>query len=98
MSITAVQIENRSWEVLGIHYVRVDLHPMNSNQSYVSKLAYPFEHPIITSPEFNVVQPGDTFRLNIDPVDVPPKSVAKITIHVRSKSGRYGSTVQEIVP
>jgi hypothetical protein len=98
ISITGVQIENHGWEVLGIQSVRVDLHPVNSNQSYRSILAYPFDYPIITSSEFNVVQPGDIFRLHIDPVDVPPESAAKVTIHVRSESGRYGSIVQEIVP
>ena len=98
ISITGVQIENHGGEVLGIQSVGVDLHPVNSNQSYRSILAYPFDYLIITSSEFNVVQPGDIFRLHIDPVDVPPESAAKVTIHVRSESGRYGSIVQEIVP
>lgn len=98
ISIVAVEITNHGGETLGIHHVQVNLSFVNSKESYESRTVYPFDHPIITSSNFNVIPPGSSFRLHIDPVDVRPDSKASVTIYVRSESGRYGQIIQEILP
>jgi hypothetical protein len=98
VSITAVQLSNLSEEVLSMRYVWVDLYLGHAELPYTRISAYPYGYPTISSPDFNMIQAGDIFRLALDQIDVPPGIRAELRIGVRSESGRYGEIAQEVVP
>jgi hypothetical protein len=98
LSITGVQLSNQSHEVLSIRSIRADLYTATADRPYRLIIGYPFDHPIIASPSYNLIQPGDMFRLSVDPIDIRPGTRAELHIGIRSESGRYGEIVQQIVP
>jgi hypothetical protein len=91
ITITAVQINNSSGEVLHIERVSVNV----GNEQIK---AFPFEYPTLVSPDYNSIQPGDIFRLNIEPIEIPPSTRAEVKIVVGSETGRWGIITQGISP
>ncbi|MEW6568433.1 MAG: hypothetical protein AB1449_09775, partial [Chloroflexota bacterium] len=98
LTITAVQVANSGNQVLHIRDVWIHVYDPLGNTPYRSLLAYPFDYPILTTPEFNHIQPGDLFRLNLEPFHVPPGSWARVEIALGSDTGAFGVVSVEVAP
>lgn len=98
LTITAVQVSNSGNQVLHIRDVWIDLYAAQGSTPYSSQLAYPFDYPILTVPDFNRIQPGDLFRLNLDSFQVPPGSRALVHVRLQSSTGGFGIASVEIAP
>ena len=98
ISITAVNIMNTSHEVLYVESVWVDV-ASKGIEDYQSILAYPPGHPILSSPGYGDVAPGEmSRRILLENALVPPGESVIVSIAVRSESGRWGVLTQEVQP
>lgn len=97
VSLTAVQVQNYSQEVIGIQSIYIDFYLENTSEPYKSAKVFPVGYPILTRPGFNSIQPGDIFKVSMDPVLVYPSTRAEVQIHLRSETGRYGTIQQDII-
>jgi len=98
IAITAVDVRSTSPELLYTASVWVDVYSKGIEKPQ-SVLAYPPSTPILSSPGYGEVSPGDMKRINFqEEVIVPPGGSAIVTITVQSEWDRWGSMSQEVQP
>ncbi len=89
LSITAVQIDNRTQEML--HVMRVDVR-IGEHETTV----FPYSEPSLVSERFNDIPPGKIVRIKITPLQISQK--ATVNIILTSESGCIGGVQQEAIP
>jgi RHS repeat-associated protein len=89
--ITGVEIQNTSFETIGITYVYLETYSIYGDRIVSHDTLYPFSRPRYVTPNYGIAPSGSTSGIiNISSGLIYYSEYVHITIYVKSASGRVG--------